>query len=119
VLFELEIAGEIVASRLEFLQGRELYLYSSGYDPAWRRYGVMTTLMAEIMRWTISDKLGVVNLSTSRDLSKPRWRPKEITFMGGFECNAGWRGRALARTYDGVAVGHRLAYRMSGYRSSS
>jgi CelD/BcsL family acetyltransferase involved in cellulose biosynthesis len=118
-IFELEIAGEIVASRLAFLEGRELYLYYSGYDPAWRQYSVMTTLMAEIMRWAISHKLGVVNLSTSRDLSKLRWRPKEITFMGGLECNSGWRGRVLARTYDAVAMGHRLAYRMSGYRSSS
>jgi CelD/BcsL family acetyltransferase involved in cellulose biosynthesis len=117
-IFELEIAGEIVASRMAFLEGRELYLYYSGYDPAWRQYSVMTTLMAEIMRWAISNKLGTVNLSTSRDLSKLRWKPKEITFMGGIECNPGWRGRLLARTYDAVAMGHRLAYRMSGYRAS-
>jgi CelD/BcsL family acetyltransferase involved in cellulose biosynthesis len=117
-IFELEIAGEIVASRLAFLEGRELYLYYSGYNPAWRQYSVMTTLMAEIMRWAISQKLGLVNLSTSRDLSKLRWRPKEITFVGGLECNSGWRARVLARTYDAVARGRRLAYRMSGYRSS-
>jgi CelD/BcsL family acetyltransferase involved in cellulose biosynthesis len=118
-IFELEIAGEIVASRLAFLEGRELYLYYSGYDPDWRKYSVMTTLMAEIMRWSITRKFTAVNLSTSKDLSKLRWRPKEITFMGGLECNSGWRGRVLARTYDAVAIGHRLAYRISGYRASS
>jgi len=118
-IFELDIAGEIVASRLAFPEGRELYLYYSGYHPTWRQYSVMTTLMAEIMRWAISHRLSAINLSTSSDLSKLRWRPKEITFKGGLECNSGWRGRVLARTYDAVAMGHRLAYRMSGYRPSN
>ena len=61
MLFELEIAGEIVASRLAFLEGRELYFYYSGYDPAWRKYSVMTTLMAEIMRWSISRRFAAVS----------------------------------------------------------
>ena len=116
-IFELEIAGKVVASRLAFLEGRELYLYYSGYDPAWLKYSVMTTLMLEIMRWGICQRLNAVNLSTSKDLSKLRWRPEEISFMGGLERNAGWRGRVLARTYDAVAKGNRLAYHLSGDRS--
>ena len=119
IIFELEIGKETVASQVGFLGGRELYLYYSGYDPAWRKYSVMTTLMVEIMRWGISQRLSAVNLSTGRDLSKLRWRPKEIKFMQGLERNSGWRGHVLARTYDVVAMGHRLAHRLSGYRDGS
>jgi len=118
-IFELEISGKVVASRLGFLEGRELYLYYSGYDPAWRKYSVMTTLMVEIMRWGISQRLRAVNLSTGRDLSKLRWRPMEINFTGGLERNSGWRGHVLARTYGAAAMGHRLAHRLSGYRDGS
>jgi CelD/BcsL family acetyltransferase involved in cellulose biosynthesis len=118
-IFELEIAGKVVASRLGFLEGRELYLYYSGYDPAWRKYSVMTMLMVEIMRWGISQRLRAVNLSTGRDLSKLRWRPKEINFTGGLERNSGWRGHVFVRTYVAVAMGHRLAHRLSGYRDGS
>jgi CelD/BcsL family acetyltransferase involved in cellulose biosynthesis len=118
-IFEVEIAGETVASRLGFLEGRELYLYYSGYDPAWRKYSVMTTLMVEIMRWGISKGLNAVNLSTGRDLSKLRWRPKQISFTGGLERNSGWRGHVLARAYSAVAMGHWLAHRLRGYRDGS
>ena len=38
-LFELEIGGNIIASRLAFVLGPDLYLYFSGYDPSWRKYG--------------------------------------------------------------------------------
>jgi CelD/BcsL family acetyltransferase involved in cellulose biosynthesis len=118
-IFELEIAGETVASQLGFLEGRELYLYYSGYDPAFRKYSVMTTLVVEIMRWGISQRLSAVNLSTGRDLSKLRWRPKEINFTGGLERNSGWRGRVLAGTYAAVAMARQLAHRLAGYRDGS
>src|SRR5262249_42032154 len=114
-----EIAKETVASQVGFLGGRELYLYYSGYDPAWRKYSVMTTLMVEIMRWGISQRLSAVNLSTGRDLSKLRWRPKEIKFMQGLERNSGGGAPFLARTYEVAARGHRLAHRLSGYRDGS
>ena len=119
VIFELEIAGRIVASRLAFLHDRQLYLYYSGYDPSWRDYSIMTTLMAEILRWGISKQLASVNLSTGSDASKLRWQPEEIVFTSGVERRAGWRGSLLARAYDTTAAARRAVFRMRGYRSGS
>ena len=119
VIFELEIAGRIVASRLAFLHDCQLYLYYSGYDPGWRDYSIMTTLMAEILRWGISKQLASVNLSTGSDASKLRWQPEEIVFTSGVERRAGWRGSLLARAYDTTAAARRAVFRMRGYRSGS
>ena len=58
--------------------GRELYLYYSGYDPAWHRFSVMTTLVAEAIKWAIAQRLTLVNLSVGTDVSKTRWRPRAI-----------------------------------------
>ena len=37
-LFELEIGGNVVASRIAFMFDSELYFYFAGYDPTWRKY---------------------------------------------------------------------------------
>jgi CelD/BcsL family acetyltransferase involved in cellulose biosynthesis len=82
-VFELRIAGQLVASRLGFLLGDELYLYFSGFDPAWARYSVMTTTVAEAIKWAIERKLRVVNLSAGTDVSKTRWGPTVVTTCCG------------------------------------
>lgn len=79
-VFELEIAGRVVASRLGFALGGELYLYYSGYLPEWGRYSVMTTLVAESIRWAIDNRFALVNLSTGDDESKRRWSPDEQAY---------------------------------------
>ena len=76
-IFQLEIGGRIVATRVAFLLGDEMYLYYSGYLPEWRRFSVMTTLTAEAIKWAIERRLRIVNLSTGSDYSKIRWRPSE------------------------------------------
>ncbi|HEX7671205.1 MAG TPA: GNAT family N-acetyltransferase, partial [Polyangiaceae bacterium] len=53
-VFELEIRGVVVATRLGFQFGDELYLYFSGYDTAWGRYSVMTTVLSEAIQWAIA-----------------------------------------------------------------
>ena len=82
-VFELRIGEALVASRVGFLLGDELYLYFSGFDPAWARYSVMTTTVAEAIKWAIERKLRVVNLSAGSDVSKTRWRPTIVTTCGG------------------------------------
>jgi CelD/BcsL family acetyltransferase involved in cellulose biosynthesis len=82
-VFELRIGEALVASRVGFLLGDELYLYFSGFDPAWARYSVMTTTVAEAIKWAIERKLRVVNLSAGSDVSKTRWRPTVVTTCGG------------------------------------
>jgi CelD/BcsL family acetyltransferase involved in cellulose biosynthesis len=79
-IFQLHIAGEVVATRLGFLLGNELYLYYSGYDTRWAKFSVMTTLVVEAIKWAIVQRLGVVNLSTGTDVSKLRWSPIETSF---------------------------------------
>jgi CelD/BcsL family acetyltransferase involved in cellulose biosynthesis len=79
-VFQLRIAGQIVASRLAFVIGDSLYLYYSGFDPAWARYSVMTTTVAEAIKYAIGAGLRTLNLSPTAEQSKLRWRPRLVEF---------------------------------------
>lgn len=93
-LFCLEIDGKIVAIRMGFLMGEELYLYYSGYDLAYARYSVMTTLLVEIIRWSLDKNIQRLNLSVGEDVSKTRWGPRVISYAEyQFVKNAWWRYR--------------------------
>jgi GNAT acetyltransferase-like protein len=102
-VFELEIGGEIVASRVAIAFESQLYLYFSGYDPKWRQYSVMTTLMAEIIKWAIESGFTLINLSTGTDLSKLRWKPTEVGFQDFVQSSRSLRGR--------IALGSELLLR--------
>jgi CelD/BcsL family acetyltransferase involved in cellulose biosynthesis len=84
-VFQLNIGGTVVATRIAFLLGQEMYLYYSGYDPAWKQYSVMTTLLAEMFKWGIAHGFHLANLSIGQDVSKTRWRPEVAQFAEGFE----------------------------------
>lgn len=99
-IFELEIDGKVVASRMAFLLGDELYLYYSGYDLAWRKYSIMTTLMCECFKWAIERKVRIVNLSKGKDRSKLRWRGSEVVFHDALLMSPTWRGRLISGIYD-------------------
>jgi CelD/BcsL family acetyltransferase involved in cellulose biosynthesis len=75
-VFQLRIAGAVVASQVAFVVGGSLYLYYSGYDPAWARYGVMTTTVAEAFRYAIALGLRTIDFSPGVVRSKLRWRPR-------------------------------------------
>jgi CelD/BcsL family acetyltransferase involved in cellulose biosynthesis len=92
-IFELEINGIIVASRLSFLFESELYVYFSGYDPTWKKYSVMTILMSEILKWAISHDVQYINLSTGRDQSKLRWKPAELMFYSSVQTSPSLRAK--------------------------
>ncbi|MGI4800540.1 MAG: GNAT family N-acetyltransferase [Janthinobacterium lividum] len=83
-VFELRIGGDVVATRVAFLLGREMYLYFSGYDLAWKKYSVMTTLLAEALKWGIANGFTIANLSIGTDVSKTRWRPEVVHYVEGF-----------------------------------
>jgi CelD/BcsL family acetyltransferase involved in cellulose biosynthesis len=96
-IFALNVAGVAIAMRLGFLYGNELYLYYSGYDPAWGQYSVMTTVVAEAIKWAISQGYQCANLSTGADSSKARWRPTRVDYLDGLQPSPTWRGQlALA-----------------------
>jgi len=95
-IFRLLIEGKVVATRIGFVEGTCLYLYYSGYDPTWRKYSVMTTTVAEALRYGIGEGTTAVNLSTGADVSKTRWRPHEIVYRNAVQISDTARGRAVA-----------------------
>lgn len=92
-IFQLVIAGEVVATRIGIVLGRELYLYYSGYDTAWGRYSVMTTTVAEALRWAIEHGFSIANLSTGTDVSKMRWRPRQAVYAAGYQVSRSLKSR--------------------------
>jgi CelD/BcsL family acetyltransferase involved in cellulose biosynthesis len=98
-IFQLVIGGHIVATRIGFILGDELYLYYSGYDPEWGRYSVMTTAVAESIRWAIGAGFRIVNLSAGKDVSKTRWSPQEVLFSERVELAPSRRSRFAFQTY--------------------
>ncbi len=101
-IFEIEIGGVIVASRIGFLLGNELYLYFTGYDPKWSKYSIMTTVLVEIIKWAIDNRIKVVNLSTGCDISKTRWNPESVVFRQAVQVASSWRSQLLFATYNKI-----------------
>ena len=92
-VFQIRIGGQIAAMRIGFQFGDEVYLYYSGYDSRWRKYSLMTTVVAEAIRWCIEQQVAIVNLSTGTDPSKTRWRPEHTLHSEGVACAPGLSGR--------------------------
>ena len=104
-IFQVVIGGEVVATRVGFVLGSELYLYYSGYRVAWAQHSVMTTVVAESIKWAIQQGLSGVGLSTGRDLSKLRWKPREIVTCEGVQSSSHRLRQLAAGAYLHVA-GH-------------
>ncbi|MGA2399828.1 MAG: GNAT family N-acetyltransferase [Steroidobacteraceae bacterium] len=98
-LFALRIGGEIVAMRIGFVVDDSLYLYYSGYDPRWARYSVMTTTMAEAIKYAIAAGLTSVGLSPTRDLAKTRWGPRQVDYASAYEIRDRLRSRCAYAAY--------------------
>ena len=105
-IFELEIGGAVVASRIAFLLGSDLYMYFAGYDPAWKTYSVMTVLMTEMFKWAFAHGVERINLSTGRDQSKMRWKPREVLFRNAVQVSPTMRARTAFgafRAYEALS----------------
>lgn len=98
-VFQLEISGKVIATRIGFVVGEALYLYFSGYDPGWGKYSVMTTAVAEALKWAIEHKFATVNLSPGNDVSKTRWSPREVMLREAVLPSPTLRGPLLYRAY--------------------
>ena len=70
-----------------------LYLYYSGFDPAWAKYSVATTVLAEALKWAIANGLLEANLATGDDVSKSRWGPHEVSYREGVQVHTALMGR--------------------------
>jgi CelD/BcsL family acetyltransferase involved in cellulose biosynthesis len=74
-IFQLIVGEQVAAMRVGFVVGPTLYLYFSGYEPEFAQYGVMTTTVAEAIKYAIAGGFERVHLSPGNDVSKTRWRP--------------------------------------------
>jgi CelD/BcsL family acetyltransferase involved in cellulose biosynthesis len=101
-IFQLVIGGEVVAARAAFVVQDSLYLYFSGYDPAWADYAVMTTTLVEAIKYALHHQMKTVNFSTGPDISKSRWGVREVRLVRAVAVNPSplsqlaWAGFNLA-----------------------
>ncbi|MET0592221.1 MAG: GNAT family N-acetyltransferase [Polyangiaceae bacterium] len=98
-IFALKIGEKMAAMRVGFVLGDSLYLYYSGYDPEFGKYSVMTTAVAEAIKWAIENKFVTVNLSTGNDVSKTRWSPAEHVFRQASIVSPSRRGEFTHEVY--------------------
>lgn len=119
-VFEMSIGGRVVAARLGFVVRDGLYLYYSGFDPEWARYSVMTTVVADAIRYAIQHRLATVNLSTGIDPSKTRWGPTEQPCQVAHEPRTRLRsqlfGLAYQRARSGRGIPAWMQQRLPGRR---
>jgi CelD/BcsL family acetyltransferase involved in cellulose biosynthesis len=98
-IFQLRIGSKIVATRIGFVVGDSLYFFYSGFDPQWARYSVMTTTVAEAIKYAIAQGLASVNLSPTKDISKTRWGPREVTYRSAYQLGARLHSGLVHRAY--------------------
>lgn len=98
-VFLLKLSGEVVAARIAFEINDSLYMYYSGYDPKWRKYSVMTTLVTEAIKYAIERKLATVNLSAGTDVSKTRWGARAVPFPEAMQLRARARSKLASKLY--------------------
>jgi CelD/BcsL family acetyltransferase involved in cellulose biosynthesis len=75
---EISVGGQVVAARACMEAHGGLYLYYSGFDPAWWKYSVMTLVVTEAIKDAIARGRSTVNFSPGVDESKSRWGPELI-----------------------------------------
>jgi CelD/BcsL family acetyltransferase involved in cellulose biosynthesis len=101
-IFRTKVGDRVIATRIGFVCGDCLYLYYSGYDPAYGRYSVMTTTVAEALQYAIREGFSTVNLSTGADVSKLRWSPKERVYTESQLVSPSLRGALTFQSYNWV-----------------
>ena len=76
----LWVNDAVVASTVVLPTGDNMYMYYSGFDPAWGRYSVMTTLTAECIKLAIASGARTVDFSPGTAVSKTRWGTRERAY---------------------------------------
>jgi len=98
-IFRLWAGNRVVATRIGFELGQSLYLYYSGWEPAFGKYSIMTRLLCEVIKYAIDRGMTSVHLSFGRDVAKTRWSPIEVAYLHGVELSARPAARALYLSY--------------------
>jgi CelD/BcsL family acetyltransferase involved in cellulose biosynthesis len=101
-IFQLRVDERVVAVRIGFVVNDTLYLYYSGFDPALAKYSVMTTAVAEAIKYAISAGFQRVNLSTGSDVSKTRWDPLTVVVRHALIVSPSRRAGVANQVYRGA-----------------
>lgn len=99
-VFQLTVDGKVVATRIGFVMGDTLYLYFSGFDTAWAKYSVMTTALAEIIKYAIAHGVRTINLSPGTDVGKTRWGSRAVPIGHFLQVSCGLRARCARFAYE-------------------
>ena len=75
----LEIGGEAVAAIAWLEMGRSVFLYYSGFDPAWSKYSVVMVATGEVIKQAIEAGLERVEFLRGTDPFKTRWGTAQRT----------------------------------------
>jgi hypothetical protein len=59
----------------------------------------MTTTVAEAIKYAMAHGLKTVNLSTTREVSKTRWGPRQVDYGSAFEFERSLRSRLMRSAY--------------------
>ncbi len=118
-VFCLELENRIVAARVAFVSGRSMYFYYSGYDPSYAKYSVMTTVVADAIKYAIAHGFKTVNLSTGNDLSKTRWSPTEVKYHQLVQASQSLRGPLVESLYTDLRRSVRVASTYVGLANGS
>lgn len=110
-VFVFRVEERPVAARIGFVLGGSVYLYYSGWDPAYARYSVMTTALAEILKYAIAHGMRSAHLSFGRDQSKTRWRPDETTYLSGVQVSSAPQHQVMSRLFALARHSDRTALR--------
>ena len=98
-LFQLKIGSQVIAAWVGFVSGDSIYFYNSGFDPAWARYSVMTTALAEAIKYAIGQGFKTINLSANKEVSKTRWGPRQVDYRSAYQQGSRMRSRIALQTY--------------------
>jgi len=101
-IFQLRNEGQVIATRIGLVSGDSVYFYYSGYDTEFSKYSVMTTVVAEAIKYCIEAGFRTINLSTGRDVSKERWSPSETLYLEAEFSAQNSMARLKHRAYRGA-----------------
>ncbi len=107
-VFTLQVDGKPVASRIGFVLPGCLYLYYSGYDPSWARYGVMTTTVVETIKYAIALGVPTLHLSMGADVSKTRWGGATPVLHDAVSVRPRWTSEVALQLYSWGRLDHPL-----------
>jgi CelD/BcsL family acetyltransferase involved in cellulose biosynthesis len=99
-IFQLLIAGTVVATRVAFQSNAQIYLYFSGYDLEWSKFSVMATLVVEAIKWSIAQRIALLHLSPGTDVSKLRWGPTATRYVAMTEITHRWGAQLSFDTHQ-------------------